>query len=55
MRDPENAFFAGIFIVACAFTAAQVDGLIAKLFFSLWALSILAGAAWFYKQEKKSQ
>jgi Flp pilus assembly protein TadB len=53
MRDPENAFFAVIFIAACAFTAAQVEGLIAKLWFILWAISILTGAAWFYKQERK--
>jgi hypothetical protein len=55
MRDPENAFFAAIFIAGCAFTATQVEGLIAKLWFVYLAASVLIGAAWFYKHERKAE
>jgi len=53
MRDFENAIFLAIFLAACAFTAIMVDGVLAKLWFTGWAGCILAGAAWFYKEEKK--
>jgi hypothetical protein len=55
MRETETIILIVIFITTCAFTATQVEGLIAKLWFVYLAGSIMLGAAWFYKKEMEAK